>query len=152
MDNKSLIIHYQNGCFVYAALMYTLPHLTHFRGEQKYLFTPYPLDCSLTNLLTNPSMVCKFKFICYGLKKKIQRRYVSAFNFAGTPKSKMSNFQIANCLNSSSTQKFCFDSTFKSLDDLMKPLQMCPQQQFWEQASLATPYGLVIQKGQIVNG
>ena len=46
-------------------------------------------------------MVCKFKFIRYGHRKKTVALHMPRINFGGPPKSKMSHFQISNRLNSS---------------------------------------------------
>ena len=58
-------------------------------GEQKLLQASYQLNCSQTYLATDLQMVCKFKFVCYGIIKVL---YVPWFNSGGPIKSDASIF------------------------------------------------------------
>ena len=52
-------------------------------GGRNHLFAPYRLNYSLTDLMTDLPMVCKFKFVLYGHIKKKLALYVSRFNYGG---------------------------------------------------------------------
>ena len=61
-------------------------------GGQQCRRASYRLNCSLTNLVTDLPMVCKFKFVRYGhIKKKIVL-FVPRFNCDGPLKSEVSHF------------------------------------------------------------
>ena len=52
------------------------------RGRN-HLFAPYRLNYSLTDLMTDLPMVCKFKFVLYGHIKKKLALYAPRFNSDG---------------------------------------------------------------------